>query len=139
MKGDRQFTAVDFNQIPFVESVMEILNGHPTSSPDSGPIPDGRFYYHAPAQTAYVKTPAGFKSMTGVQKKTFKIGDGEHSIFVVTHDFASRDLMVSVRLSNSPYSMVAIDVEFTDENTVTLTCDEQIPLTQDFLSVTIMG
>ena len=139
MKGDRQFTAMDFNQIPFIESVMEILDTHPTSSPDSGSIPDGRFYYNKVAQTAYVKTPVGFKSMTGVQKKTFKIGDGEHSIFVIIHNFASRDLIASVRLTDSPFSLVGIDMEFTDENTLTLSCDEQIPLSTDFLTVTIMG
>lgn len=54
------------------------------------------------------------------QKKSFPLGDGSATSFTLTHNLNSRDVVVSIRESASPYAMVITDVEMTTVNTVTV-------------------
>lgn len=56
----------------------------------------------------------------GVRKVTATIGDGSALSFVITHNLNTQDIQVSVRETNSPFSLVFTDVEFTTVNTVTI-------------------
>ena len=68
-----------------------------------------------------------FGSVTGAlvtaliaNKFTAQIGDNTNRNFVVQHNFNTRDLSVTVRETNSPYSMVMTDIEYTTEDTITV-------------------
>lgn len=54
------------------------------------------------------------------QKKSFPLGDGSATSFILTHNLNSRDVVVCIRESASPYAMVITDVEMTTVNTVTV-------------------
>ena len=54
------------------------------------------------------------------QKKSFPLGDGSATSFILNHKLNSRDVVVSIRESASPYAMVITDVEMTTVNTVTV-------------------
>ena len=54
------------------------------------------------------------------RKVSQQIGDGTSTSFVVTHNFGTRDLVVSVRQSASPYATVECDIEMTDVNSFTV-------------------
>lgn len=54
------------------------------------------------------------------QKKSFPLGDGSATSFVLTHNLNSKDVVVSIRETASPYAMVITDVEMTTVNTVTV-------------------
>jgi hypothetical protein len=48
------------------------------------------------------------------------VGDGTTTSYVLTHDLNSRDVVVMIRESASPYAQVITDVEMTTVNTITL-------------------
>ena len=48
------------------------------------------------------------------------VGNGSATSFVVTHNFNTRDVTVTVREAGSPYELVYADVEFTSVNTITV-------------------
>lgn len=56
-RGTEQRSAVDFNQIPWLNAVMEVLSEYPTS-----PTP-GRFFYHSTEEKGYIYTPDGWVSL----------------------------------------------------------------------------
>jgi hypothetical protein len=66
-------------------------------------------------------TPLKLANYTGFTKKyAAEIGDGSNTSYAVTHNLGSRDVVVSVRQTGSPYSEVIAEVEATDANTVTV-------------------
>lgn len=48
------------------------------------------------------------------------IGDGTNSVFVITHNFGTRDIFVQCRNNNSPYENIEVRWEATTDDTVTL-------------------
>lgn len=58
--------------------------------------------------------------LTGMAKKFAQTLSTSATSYVVTHNLASQDCVVSVREVASPYAEVACDVEYTSTNTVTL-------------------
>lgn len=55
-----------------------------------------------------------------VQKFSQTIGDNSATSFVLTHNFNSRDLTVSIFEAGSPYAQVITDVQLTSLNTLTV-------------------
>lgn len=84
--------------------------------------------------------PIGPVGATGPgSKRVFTVGDGASSNFRITHEFNSCDLVVSVRLTDAPYSKVGIRTEFIDANTISLTSDTALPISTDYLTVIVIG
>ena len=53
-------------------------------------------------------------------KYTTTVGDGASTSYVITHNLNSRDIVIMLRESASPYAQVITDVEMTTVNTITL-------------------
>lgn len=67
-------------------------------------------------------TAAGAKTNLGFMTRyTETIGDGVANPITVTHNMGTRDVMVQVRETGSPYEHVGVTVESATTNTVTLT------------------
>jgi hypothetical protein len=66
-------------------------------------------------------TAAGAKTNLGFPTKYSEdIGDGSAKVFVITHNLGTRDVLVQVRQTASPYAVVEPDIEMTSTNTITL-------------------
>lgn len=70
-------------------------------------------------------------------KYTAAVGDGTTTVFTITHNLGSRDVVVSIRETASPYAQVYTDVEMTTENTITLRFAEA-PSNNQY-TVTVVG
>ncbi len=70
-------------------------------------------------------------------KYTAAVGDGTTTVFTVTHNLGSRDVVVSIRETASPYAQVYTDVEMTTDNTITLRFAEA-PSSNQY-TVTVVG
>lgn len=70
-------------------------------------------------------------------KFTQAIGDGAKTSFVITHNLNTRDVVVMIRETASPYAQVITDVEMTTVNTITVKF-AQPPATNEY-TVTIIG
>lgn len=87
----------------------------------------------------------GLKEIEGVARKfVTTIGNtgsgmemGVETSFVVAHNLNSRDVVVSLRTTQAPYEQVLADVEFTDENHLTVRTSQI--LSADELTVTVVG
>ena len=55
-----------------------------------------------------------------VTKYATNVGDGTSTSYTITHDLATRDVIVSLYDNSSPYAEVMADVEHTTTNTITL-------------------
>jgi len=53
-------------------------------------------------------------------KVTATVGDGSATSYVITHNLNSRDLVINIRETASPYALVITDAEMTTLNTITL-------------------
>ena len=141
IQGVDQRFIVDFNQIPFVQAVMENLSQHPTAgSGDSGPLVLGRFYYNTNDNVAYIYTQIGWLPIvmgSVLKKKVFVIGDAIATSFTLNHNMNTMDLAVTARATSSPYAIVNIDMEFSNTNSITVR--STWPLATDEISVTIVG
>lgn len=73
--------------------------------------------------------------INGPQKYSAKIGGA--STITVTHNLNSRDLNVTLRETNSPYSQVYTTVEFTELNKLTVKFKE-VPSAEEY-TITIIG
>lgn len=65
--------------------------------------------------TAAAKTSLGFTT-----KYSADVGDNTNTVFVITHNLGTRDVLVQVRYSSGTYALVETDVEMTSTNTITL-------------------
>ena len=85
--------------------------------------------------------PNGAKQVTsGVAlKKTFTIGDGINSVYIVTHNLKTRDMYVSVRSNSAEddYEKVEVAISFYDLNNISIDMGDIITL--DSYVVTIIG
>lgn len=70
-------------------------------------------------------------------KKTFTIGNGTDSVYVVSHNLSSRDLYVRVRENFGDYSFVEVSVTFTDLNNISVDMGDII--SSNSYVVTIIG
>lgn len=70
-------------------------------------------------------------------KYTAAVGDGTTTVFTITHNLGSRDVVVSIRETASPYAQVYTDVEMTTENSITLRFAEA-PSSNQY-TVTVVG
>jgi len=70
-------------------------------------------------------------------KFTQAIGDGAKTSFVLTHNLNTRDVVVMIRETASPYAQVITDVEMTTVNTITVKF-AQPPATNEY-TITIIG
>lgn len=71
------------------------------------------------------------------KKKVQTIGDNSATSFTVTHNFNTRDLVVTIREAASPYAQVITDVEFTTVNTITVKF-AKAPASSEYI-VTVIG
>ena len=135
-RGVEQHSAIDFNQIPFVQAVFETLAQHPTeASGDSGVLQVGRFYFNSNEQTLYIYTTSGWQAVAYNGKKVFTIGDGTATTYTCNHNLNTRDLTVAVRLTAAPYSIVDIDMDMTDMDNITIRSAK--PLATNELTVVV--
>ena len=65
------------------------------------------------------------------------IGDGNNSIYVLTHNFNTRDVTVVARNNDSPYEVISVRWEATTANTVTL--DFSTPITTDSIRASVFA
>ena len=78
------------------------------------------------------------KELSAVARKySEEIGDGVATEITVNHNLNSKDVVVSVAESKSPYSVVLTDVEITDENSVLIRTSK--PVESKALRVTVIG
>lgn len=70
-------------------------------------------------------------------KFTQAIGDGSKTSFVITHNLNTRDVVVMIRETASPYAQVITDVEMTTVNTITVKFAQ--PPAENEYTVTIIG
>ena len=70
-------------------------------------------------------------------KKTFTIGNGIDSVYVVGHNLGSRDLYVRVRENFGDFSFVEVSITFTDLNNISV--DMGDPINNNSYVVTIIG
>lgn len=99
-----------------------------------------RFTYNNSAnrwQATYGDVETSLYTKTVALKHTQTIGDGSATSITVTHNLGTRDVVVMVRETNSPYAIVMPDIECTDDNTVTLRFATAPSLNQ--YTVTIVG
>lgn len=82
--------------------------------------------------TAAAKTSLGFTT-----KYSADVGDNTNTVFVITHNLGTRDVLVQVRYASGTYALVETDVEMTSTNTITLRFNVA-PTTSQF-RVTIIG
>jgi hypothetical protein len=59
-----------------------------------------------------------------VTKKPYStaFGNGSNTSFTINHNLNTRNVLVEVRLTSSPYTRVMVDWEATDANNITITC-----------------
>lgn len=81
---------------------------------------DGKIFYKNSSNTIVEFTSAANLAGT-VYNAT--IGDGTNTTYTVTHNFGSRDIVVSVREAASPYGLVLTSWEATSTNTITISFD----------------
>lgn len=68
-----------------------------------------------------IVTPLKLANWSGrIRKHTQTVGDGTNTQYSVTHNLGTRDVQVTVYRNASPYEVVLVDVEHTDNNTVTV-------------------
>lgn len=78
------------------------------------------------------------KELSAVARKySEEIGDGVATEITVNHNLNSKDVVVSVAETKSPYSVVLTDVEITDENAVLIRTSK--PAESKALKVTVVG
>lgn len=70
-------------------------------------------------------------------KKVEAVGNGTKTSYVITHDFGTRDVNVTVRETGAPYAVVYTDIEMTTETEVTVKF-AKAPLANQY-TVTIIG
>lgn len=70
-------------------------------------------------------------------KYSTAVGNNSDTNIVVTHNLGSRDVMVSLRETNTPYALVTTDVDFT--STTTLTLKFAVAPTTDQYTITVIG
>lgn len=71
------------------------------------------------------------------RKHSVAVGDGSNTSYTVTHNLGTRDVMVSVRETSSPYAKVEPDIAMTTTNTVTISFAVAPTSTQ--YTVTVIG
>lgn len=71
------------------------------------------------------------------KKVVATVGDGVGLAHTVEHNLGSRDVVVTLRTTKSPYEVVQADIELTDENRLTVRTAQAIPA--DYLTVTVVG
>lgn len=73
--------------------------------------------------------------------KRYKVafGDATNTAYVITHNLGSRDVVVTVRTTDSPYEVVYPDIALTTTNTLTLTFAVAPTLNQYTVTVIGMG
>ncbi len=73
--------------------------------------------------------------------KRYKVafGDATNTAYVITHNLGSRDVIVTVRTTDSPYEVVYPDIAMTTTNTITLTFATAPTLNQYTITVIGMG
>lgn len=87
--------------------------------------------------TGQTTAAAALAALGGTTKFSDDVGDGAATAYVITHNLNSRDVVVSVRRSTTPWDVVLCDVEMTSVNTVTLRF--AVAPTTDQYRVTIVG
>ena len=81
---------------------------------------DGKIFYKNSSNAIVEFTSA--VSLAGTVYNT-TVGDGTNTSFVVTHNFGSRDVSVTVREAASPYGLILTSWEATSSNTITVYFD----------------
>ena len=126
----------NLNQQQLIQAVMENLASAPSTGTGGG-IVTGRFYYDTTQEQPFIYTSSGWTGLIGVRKNVTQIGDGVSTTYTITHNWGTRDISPSVRLTASPYSWVDIDMDFSDPNFVTVYSAQPLALNQ--LTVVLLG
>jgi hypothetical protein len=76
--GLEERSAIDFNQIPFIQAVMEKCASHPTEGTgDSGALVPGRFYFNTTDNHTYLYTATGWVALSPVTGPTGPAGSSQ--------------------------------------------------------------
>ncbi len=59
-------------------------------------------------------------SINAVKKYTATIGDGNNTTFIITHNLNTRDVVITIRETDYPYTQISTSTEFTSPDTLTL-------------------
>lgn len=110
-------TSINLDGNELVNAVVQNVSNDP-SSPKRGMIwfnvVAGLIKYFDGTSIKVIPLDAGPTSFTQT------IGDGSATSITVTHNLGTRDLIAQVRSTNTPFDKVEPDIEFTDDNTITV-------------------
>lgn len=107
--------------------------GSLTSSP-------GLLYFNESNSSVYVYSGTSWVSIGGsggISRSSTQIGNDSASIFVVTHNKGTRDVIVSVRETTAPYEIVFPTVKAATTNTITVDFGGTIPSANEYTVVVI--
>jgi hypothetical protein len=91
-------------------------------------------------QATYINTNNnGDYTKSFAMKHSITIGDGIATQFDIIHNMNTRDAMVTIRETNSPYAMVYADVQYLDVNTVRIIVSDNMIPTAGQYTVTVIG
>lgn len=101
----------------------------------------GLIYFNSNTSTLHAYNGSGswasFTSTGSFTKYTQQIGNATASMFVVSHNKGTRDVMVTVRQTNSPYEIVFPTISATTVNTVSIDFGSSIPNTNEYTVIVI--
>jgi hypothetical protein len=86
---------------------------------------DEKIFYKNSADEI-VEFSLGGPSISGIEGTVYNatIGNGSDTSYVLTHNFGSRDVSVTIREANSPYGLILTSWEATSTNEITVYFDE---------------
>lgn len=89
---------------------------------------------------ARIVTPLKLATWANRKRKfTSNIGDGTATQYTVTHNFATRDVIVQVRRNASPWDYILVDMDLPDTNSARITFATGLAPTSNQFTVIVLG
>lgn len=150
-------TVINTDIISIEDNIIELNNGVTTSEENTDAGIEVKRYHTSAANTpqpvslifnestgrwqaTYINTSNnGDYTKSFAMKHSITIGDGIATQFNIIHNMNTRDAMVTIRETNSPYAMVYADVQYLDVNTVRIIVSDNMIPTAGQYTVTIIG
>jgi hypothetical protein len=98
----------------------------------------GLLYYNELDSTVYLYNGASWNSLAGsLSKYTEAIGNDSATSFIVTHSKNTRDIVVTVRETATPYEIVYPTITITSTNTITVDFSPTVPTSNQYTVVIV--